>query len=815
MKLRDYQQRAIDDLYKWFSSGNKGNPCLVLPTGSGKSHIVAALCKDALQQWPETQVLMLSHVKELIQQNAEKMREHWPGAPMGIYSSSLNKKQLGEPITFAGIQSIRNKAEQLGHIDLVIIDECFVKGTQISTPNGYIDIDKVRCGDIVYNQCGAGVVEATSCKTTNDLYKLELSNGKTIKCTGNHKLFTNRGWVEAKALENGEDLFSIESMRSLWQQVQTLDKDCRWEDKISSTRTSLEQAKFLLNKVCKEVTSNCIDSTSKTKDKQEAKGIETQTYKSWRERAIATFTTISITSRIGRWLGCGVFNKNTCRASKWNISKLLQSRYRESRAYDSNRVGWRKSWNYSFSRKRFKENRISNKIRVVSVSCEKRESPTLVFNIQVSGHPSYFANDVAVHNCHLVSHKDEGGYRKLLSALLIINPALRVIGLTATPYRLNHGLITDKPALFDDLIDPVSIEELIYKGFLSTLRSKRTSSKLDVSEVHKRGGEFIDSELQAAVDNEDKNEEVVSEVIRLAGDRKAWLFFCSGVAHAEHIKEVLISQGIIAECITGETNQKERAQIIADYKAGKIKALTNANVLTTGFDYPGIDLIAMLRPTMSASLYVQMAGRGMRPKTHTDHCLVLDFAGVVETHGPITNVKPPNKKEKGDGEAPVKVCDECGELVYISATTCPACGNEFPPPERPDLSLRNDDIMGIEGSEMEVTSWNWRKHTSKTSGKEMLAVTYYGALSDIPVTEYLCVLHDGYAGEKARKLFVNIFDKAKHLKSYSLSLDDTGTKILEGLDSDVHKMQNSKPPSSIEYTKDGKFYRILNRSWNV
>jgi len=121
--------------------------------------------------------------------------------------------------------------------------------------------------------------------------------------------------------------------------------------------------------------------------------------------------------------------------------------------------------------------------------------------------------------------------------------------------------------------------------------------------------------------------------------------------------------------------------------------------------------------------------------------------------------------------------------------------------------------MGNEGSEMEVTSWNWRKHTSKTSGKEMLVVTYYGALSDVPVTEYLCVLHDGYSGDKARRLFINIFNKAKHLKSYSLSLDDTETKILDGLDSDVHKMQNSKPPSSIEYTKDGKFYRVINRSW--
>jgi len=75
--LRDYQQRTIDQLYAWFAEGGKGNPCLVLPTGSGKSHIVAALCKDALQNWPETRVLMLTHVKELIEQNAEKMRQHW------------------------------------------------------------------------------------------------------------------------------------------------------------------------------------------------------------------------------------------------------------------------------------------------------------------------------------------------------------------------------------------------------------------------------------------------------------------------------------------------------------------------------------------------------------------------------------------------------------------------------------------------------------------------------------------------------------------------------------------------------------------
>lgn len=531
--LREYQQRAIDMLYAWFEAGGRGNPCLVLPTGSGKSHIVAALCKDALQNWPETRVLMLTHVKELIEQNAEKMRLHWPGAPMGIYSASIGKKQLGEPITFAGIQSIRTKAHMLGHIDLVIIDEC-----------------------------------------------------------------------------------------------------------------------------------------------------------------------------------------------------------------------------------------------------------------------------------HLVNHKDEGGYRHLLGELTAINPALRVVGLTATPYRLGHGLITDKPALFDDLIEPVSIEELVFKGYLATLRSKVTKARLDTSGVHKRGGEFIESELQAAVDTDDNNQRVVREVIDLAGDRKAWLVFCTGVKHAQHVAEVLRQHGIAAECVTGATPKKERERILADFKAGRIRALANANVLTTGFDYPDIDLIAMLRPTMSASLYVQMAGRGMRPKSHTDHCLVLDFAGVVETHGPITNVQPPKRGRDGNGEAPVKVCDNCGELCAIAVATCPACGHPFPEPERKKLELRDDDIMGLEGKDLEVTSWNWRRHVSRASGKEMLSCTYYGSLSDKPITEYLPVLHDGYAGQKAMRKLLTIAN------SSGAHLAEAGhMEGSEGLEYIAAQMNRSRPPTSIEYRMDGKFHRILRRSY--
>ena len=526
--LRDYQQRTIDQLYDWFRAGNNGHPCLVLPTGSGKSHIVAALCKDALQNWPDTRVLMLTHVKELIEQNAEKMRQHWPNAPMGIYSSALRSRRLGEPITFAGIQSVRTRAAEIGHIDIIIIDEC-----------------------------------------------------------------------------------------------------------------------------------------------------------------------------------------------------------------------------------------------------------------------------------HLVSHKAEGGYRDLIDALTTINPHIRVVGLTATPYRLGHGLITDDTGLFSYLINPVTIEELIAKRHLAPLRSKVTNLALSTDGVHKRGGEFIESELQKSVDTIYQNMSAVNETIRLAEDRKSWLFFCVGVNHAYNIRDELRQNGISAETITGKTPKKEREQHIEDFKAGRIKALTNANVLTTGFDHPDLDLIVMLRPTMSPSLYVQMAGRGMRPKSHTDHCLVLDFAGVVQTHGPITAVDPGRKA--GTGEAPMKICENCNEIVPLSTKVCSSCGMAFPesgPPEKP--KLHNDDIMGLDASDMSVTGWTWRKHISYASGKEMLRVTYYGALSDKPINEYLTVKHQGYAGEKALELFAELAVKSD---AFMEGLENAG------LEDAANIMNAAVPPTVIRYKIDGKFHRVTERTW--
>lgn len=806
MNLRDYQQRAIDELYAWFEKHRTGNPCLVLPTGSGKSHIIAALCKNALQEYPETRILMLTHVKELIEQNAEKMIQHWPNAPLGIYSASLRRKDLEEPITFAGIQSIRNRATEIGHIDLAIIDECFAAGTKIATPSGMVDIDKVRCGDVVFNQAGTGIVQAISCKPADVTYLVELDDGRSIECTGNHPFFTQKGWCEARKLEIGSYLLGLEDMSRLWQQVSSLDQaGSERESHFCNAGTSVEEASILLREVCKEIVPNGLECLSAQENQQSPERDQAQAYSAWRERAIASFAAISAFARSWGWVDGRAFNQNSCGPSERDISERIQGRHCESVANDSNRTGWGLALNNKKTGTGSEESSILGGARVVRVSRVEREGFTTVFNLQVSGHPSYFANGIAAHNCHLVSHKDEGGYRKLIAELMAINPRLRVVGLTATPYRLGHGLVTDAPALFNALLEPVSIEELVFKGYLSQLRSKTTQAKLDVAGVHKRGGEFIESELQAAVDTKLTNEAVVREVISRAGDRKAWLFFCTGIDHAKHMAETLQASGIEAACVTGDTPKRQREDILSAFKAGQIRALTNANVLTTGFDYPDIDLIAMVRPTMSASLYVQMAGRGMRPKSHTDHCLVLDFAGVVETHGPITAVRPPKKKGDGNGEAPVKVCEACGELCHPTVKVCPSCGNPFPLPEPKQWKLADVDIMGLEGIEMAITSWRWRKHTSRASGKDMLAVTYYGALSDPSVTEYLTVGYDGYAGQKALRQLALMAEKA--------GIKDGGLAVTS-LEEIADNMNSTRPPSIIEYRLDGKFFRVIKRTWN-
>lgn len=475
--LRPYQRAAIDALYDYFAA-NTGNPLVVLPTGTGKSLCIAGFIREAITAYADTRILMVTHQRELIQQNFMALLRAWPEAPAGIYSAGLSRRDIGAQVLFAGIQSIHRHALRVQRCDLVLIDEA-----------------------------------------------------------------------------------------------------------------------------------------------------------------------------------------------------------------------------------------------------------------------------------HLLGRSDSGMYRAFLKELNQINAGqLKVVGFTATPYRLDSGLLHEgKDRLFTDIAYDVPVLEMMQQGYLCPVVPKQTETQLDVGGVGTRGGEFIAKDLEAAVDRDEVTAAAVVEIVQHGAGRGSWLVFCSGVAHAEHVRDAIRVHGISCETVTGDTPAPERDRILATFKAGRLRCVTNANVLTTGFDAPGTDLVALLRPTKSVSLYVQMVGRGTRLAEGKEDCLVLDFAGNTARHGPIDTVDG-RKKEKNDGEAgdaPIKVCPECQTINHASVRHCIKCAYAFPPPvvkvaakaaENALLSTQQQSVW------CDVTGVSYVRH-EKPGKPASLRVTYECGLARH--SEWVCFEHTGFPREKA------------------------------------------------------------------
>ena len=156
--LRYYQQESVNAVYAHLQRKPDTNPCAVLPTGAGKSIVIAKIVSDAAQIW-HGRVLILAHVKELLEQNAAKIAALCPDLKIGMYSAGLNRRDTENQVLVAWIQSVYNKADDLGTFDLILVDECFVGDTMIDTPNGKKRIDELLPGDTVETATGYGIIE--------------------------------------------------------------------------------------------------------------------------------------------------------------------------------------------------------------------------------------------------------------------------------------------------------------------------------------------------------------------------------------------------------------------------------------------------------------------------------------------------------------------------------------------------------------------------------------------------------------------------------------------------------------------------------
>jgi DNA repair protein RadD len=362
---------------------------------------------------------------------------------------------------------------------------------------------------------------------------------------------------------------------------------------------------------------------------------------------------------------------------------------------------------------------------------------------------------VLVDEAHLIPLEGDGMYRQFLADAKVINPDVRIVGFTATPFRLKTGPICTPDGFLNHVCYEIGVRELIIGGYLCPLVTKAGVNKADCSELHIRGGEFVADEVESLMNDERLVEAACAETVAYAADRRALLIFASGVKHGEHIVRILREKhGITCGFVTGETPIKERDAILGRFRQGELKYLCNVNVLTTGFDAPHIDCVALVRPTMSPGLYYQMVGRGFRLHPQKQNCLVLDFGGNVLRHGPVDalNIASPSA---GGGEAPVKECPECQSVIAAGYAKCPDCGYEFPPPERQKHDARAASAGILTGQvtyeEYEVHDVTYSVHAKRGAPEEAprsLRVTYRLGLNHWQ-SEFICVEHEGYARQKA------------------------------------------------------------------
>ncbi|MCR9979109.1 DEAD/DEAH box helicase [Vibrio parahaemolyticus] len=275
---------------------------------------------------------------------------------------------------------------------------------------------------------------------------------------------------------------------------------------------------------------------------------------------------------------------------------------------------------------------------------------------------------LVIDECHRVPDDKNSSYQKVITHLRELNPGIKVLGLTATPYRLGMGWIyqyhtrgqvrTEESRFFRDCIFELPIRYLLDENFLTPARMMDAPVlSYDFSQLKPANtGRYKEAEMDMVIDKAKRaTPQIVEQIIQYARERKGVMIFAATVRHAQEIHG-LLPEGETA-IVIGDTPTPERDAIIQAFKNREIKYLVNVSVLTTGFDAPHVDLIAILRPTESVSLYQQIVGRGLRLSEGKNECLVLDYAG---------NSYDLYQPEVGDPKP-----DSTNEIITIP---CPACG---------------------------------------------------------------------------------------------------------------------------------------------
>jgi DNA repair protein RadD len=433
---------------------------------------------------------------------------------------------------------------------------------------------------------------------------------------------------------------------------------------------------------------------------------------------------------------------------------------------------------------------------------------------------------VVIDEAHLVNPDgaEAGRYRQFLTDLAKYCQ-FRIVGYTATPFRGNGIWLTegDKP-LFHGVASHVTVKELLDKGYISPLirPMDAVKTRIDTDGIKTTSGDYNIGELSVRV--ESYLPAAAEEACILAADRKKWIAFCATVQNAHHFAHELRKRGISAQVVTGDTPKAERAERIAEFRAGLTRCLITVLALATGFDVPDVDCILWLRPTQSPVLYVQGAGRGFRIAPGKTDCLWLDFSDTTERLGPVDTIKgrkKPKKSEKQAG-APSKTCDECGEQVPAALPVCPTCGFEFPVKVQEARSASNAAIMSMQ-AEPKVVTYPVDKVTYRIHRKEgkpdSIRVDYWEGFK-VVASEWVCPLHGGFATGKAQR-WIDERTSDRDYRYFLCSPEENAIHDVKDSSSGIWELQDwidqfseeLLTPTAIQVNTTGKFHEIVKHIW--
>ena len=404
-------------------------------------------------------------------------------------------------------------------------------------------------------------------------------------------------------------------------------------------------------------------------------------------------------------------------------------------------------------------------------------------------------NLIIIDEAHLCSPDDESMYQTFFSDMRAVNPHIRFVGLTATPFRTGEGALCKINGVFQNLVYDAPIKKLMEEGFLCRVTNKPAVHEVDTSNLHMRYGEFIAREVETLFGGL-ATAEACKEILQACVGRRSIMVFCSSVKHAEGVVSTFrtLTDDRI-EMVEGGTTPLERAEALSGFVSQDIRILVNVDVLTTGFDAPCVDAIAILRATASPGLFAQIVGRGLRTHVSKADCLVLDFGENIKRHGPIDAIDYGKERVKGTWTQldEGKECPNCQFVNPIRNQAC-QCGFRFSV-RAPKHEEQADTVAQIisEPERFEVESVVYSRH-QKEGKLPSLRVDYrFSGNMQNYISEWVCLEHSGFARRKAETWWAIRCEL------------DAPTSVDEALT----LTKAIAVPKSIVAVREGKFWRVV------